>query len=160
MDIHSRQAHRSDTEFARTVHHLAYRDVVVRQFGVWEEKAQDEFFKDDWDPSAFEIIICDGVPCGYMCIEDRDNDIQVRELVISPQFQGKGAGTQILRGVIERAKARQVPVRLGTQHANRAVELYRRLGFCELERTGTHILMEWIDRGGLRAAERLIPSES
>jgi len=143
MNISKRPALDADTDFARSVHHQAYRDVVVRQYGVWEEEAQDDFFKSDWDPPAFEVILCDGMPCGYTRVEDHGIDIHVRELVISPQFQGRGIGTQILRGVIDRAKVRQVPVRLGTQHANRAVELYRRLGFREFDRTGTHILMEW-----------------
>jgi GNAT superfamily N-acetyltransferase len=143
MEITQRPANDTDTDFARAVHHQAYRDVVVRQFGTWDEKAQDEFFKDDWAPAVFEIILCDGVPCGYMCVEDRDTDLHVRELVILPKYQGKGIGSRILRGVIDRAKVRQVPVRLGTQHANRAVELYRRLGFSEYERTRSHILMEW-----------------
>ena len=90
MEITKRPAVEDDTDFARSVHHQAYRDVVVRQFGTWNEKSQDEFFRDDWDPVAFEIILCDDVPCGYVCIEDRDGDIHVRELVIAPKSQGKG----------------------------------------------------------------------
>jgi GNAT superfamily N-acetyltransferase len=143
MEIAKRPALDADADFARSVHHEAYRDVVVRQFGVWDEAAQDEFFKNDWVSAAYEIILCDGIPCGYMCVEDRSKDIHVREIVISPQFQGKGIGSRLLRWVMDRAKIRQMPVRLGTQHANRAVALYRRLGFREFERTGTHILMEW-----------------
>lgn len=143
MKISRRPALDADTDFARSVHHQAYRDVVVRQFGVWDEKAQDEFFKGDWDSAAFEIILCDEVPCGYMCIEDREGDIHVRELVVLPQFQGQGVGSHILREVFERARTRRVPVRLETQQANRAVNLYRRLGFRELGRSDTHIQMEW-----------------
>jgi GNAT superfamily N-acetyltransferase len=148
MEITKRPALDVDTDFARSVHHQAYRDVIVQQYGVWDEEAQDGFFKNDWDPAAFEIILCDDIPCGYLCVEDRDSDIHVRELVILPKFQGQGVGSQILRGVIDRARVRQVPVRLGTQRANRAIDLYRRLGFREFERTGTHILMEWSSEGG------------
>ena len=143
MKITRRPALVADTDFALSVHHQAYRDVSVRQYGEWDVAAQDEFFKGDWSPPEFEIIMCDGVPCGYLCVEDRGPDIHVRELVISPPFQSQGVGTQILQEVMDRAKVRQVPVRLGTQHANRAIELYRRLGFREFERTATHVLMEW-----------------
>ena len=148
MGITTRPALDADTDFARTVHHRAYRDVVVRQYGVWEEEAQDRFFENDWETAAFEIILCDGVPCGYTRVEDRGADVHVRELVILPEFQGRGVGSHVLRGVIERAKARRVPVRLGTQHANRAAELYRRLGFREFERTATHVLMDWSSETG------------
>jgi ribosomal protein S18 acetylase RimI-like enzyme len=78
-----------------------------------------------------------------MCVEDGGSDIHVLELDIPPQFQGKGFGPRILRGVVERARARRVPVRLGTLHANRALHLYRRLGFREFGRTATHVLREW-----------------
>jgi hypothetical protein len=44
MQITKRPAENFDTEFVRHVHHLAYRDVVIRQYGAWDEKVQDEFF--------------------------------------------------------------------------------------------------------------------
>jgi ribosomal protein S18 acetylase RimI-like enzyme len=133
----------ADTEFARVAHHRAYRDVVMRQYGTWDEKAQDRFFMDSWAPGMFEIILCDGVPCGYICVEDRGTDLYVRELIILPEFQGKGIGSQIMRGVFGRASIRQVPVRLETQRNNRAAELYRRLGFREYGQAESHFLMEW-----------------
>ncbi len=148
MKITKRPALVADTDFARTVHHHAYRDVIVRQYGLWEEEAQDGFFKNYWDPPMFEIILCDGVPCGYTRIEDRSDDIHIRELAISPEFQGLGIGTQILHDVIERAKVRHVPISLKTQRVNRAAYLYRKLGFREVERTETHILLEWSNKAG------------
>ena len=137
----------ADTELARAVHHRAYRDVSVRQFGPWDEKAQDEFFADGWSAASHQVVLCDGVPCGYICVEDRGGEIHLRELVIDPEFQGRGIGSSLLREVIEDARARQVPVRLGTFHLNRAVNLYRRMGFREVGRTETHILMEWSSPG-------------
>ncbi len=143
MKIIKRPAEVSDMEFARTVHHRAYRDVVSAQYGTWNEKAQDEFFANDWCAATHQIVVCDDAVCGYICVENREEDIHIREIVIDPKFQGKGLGTSLLREIIEDAEARQVPVRLGTQQANRAVNLYRKLGFREFERTTTHILMEW-----------------
>jgi ribosomal protein S18 acetylase RimI-like enzyme len=63
--------------------------------------------------------------------------------MIDPEFQGKGVGTFLLREIIEDAEARPLPVRLGTQQANRAINLYRKLDFRELDRTETQVLMEW-----------------
>jgi len=39
-----RPATTADTEFARFTHHAAYHDVVVRQFGNFDERMQDNFF--------------------------------------------------------------------------------------------------------------------
>jgi ribosomal protein S18 acetylase RimI-like enzyme len=142
LEITRRQANDPDTDFARNVHHQAYRDIVTRQYGVWDEHAQDKFFAEDWTPEKFEIICCDGIPCGYTRIEDRDKDIHIRELVILPDFQNRGIGSHILREVLDRAKTRKAPVVLGTHIANQAMHLYQRFGFEEFERTDTHILMK------------------
>jgi GNAT superfamily N-acetyltransferase len=143
MRIERRPALDSDTDFARRVHHLAYREVVERQFGPWSDAEQDRFFNGDWHPAKFEIVLCNGVPCGYTCVEDRADDIHVRELVIFPDYQGQGIGSTLLREAMARGHERGVPVRLGTHLKNRALNLYRRLGFVEFDRTDTHILLEW-----------------
>ena len=143
VNVTVRSATAADTEFARQVHHQAYREVVERQFGPWREAEQDQFFEADWRDARFEIILADGEPCGYVAIQHREDDLHVRELVILPACQGKGIGSRILQDVIAQARQRRVPVRLGTFHQNRAVALYRRLGFEEVGRTATHVLLEW-----------------
>jgi ribosomal protein S18 acetylase RimI-like enzyme len=143
VTITRRPATDADREFARQVHHQAYRDVIEQQFGPWCEEDQDRFFAGDWRDAQFEIILADGQPCGYACIEDRDEDLHVRELVILPAYQNRGIGSTLLREVVERARQRRVPVHLGTFHKNRAVALYRRLGFREIGQTDIHILMQW-----------------
>jgi GNAT superfamily N-acetyltransferase len=143
MNVIRRPATVEDTEFARRVHHAAYRDVVERQFGPWDEAVQNWFFDSDWRDAQHEIVLVDGTPCGYVSIEERAADIHVRELVVAPAFQGRGIGTTILQDLIERARVRGVPIRLGTHRVNRANHLYRRLGFRETGQTDTHILLEW-----------------
>jgi GNAT superfamily N-acetyltransferase len=143
MELARRSATEADTDFARDVHHQAYRDVVTRQFGRWVEVEQDQFFAKAWDPVRYAILVCDGQPCGYTSIEDRDDAIIVRELVLLPEFHGRGIGTAILHETIERARSRGIPVHLGTHHQNRALNLYRRMGFRDVDRTDTHVLLEW-----------------
>jgi ribosomal protein S18 acetylase RimI-like enzyme len=143
MELLRRPATEADFDFARRVHHEAYRDVVERQFGRFGEE-QDQFFARNWAKHPHEIVLSDGVPCGYVAVYDRDEAVVFSELVILPAFQGRGIGTFLLREQMERARGRGVPVWLGVLHENhRAATLYRRLGFRETGRTDTHILMEW-----------------
>lgn len=144
LQVTTRPACAADMEFAHSVHHQAYRDVVEQQFGAWDKEEQDRHFAENWASVTFEIVLCDGIPCGYTCIEDRQNDIHVRELVILPEFQNQGVGSSLLRAAMEHARGRDTPVRLGTFHVNRAANLYRRLGFQEVGQTDIHILFEWI----------------
>ncbi len=143
MNVTRRAATDGDIEFARQAHHLSYREASEAQFGPWDDAAQDRFFESDWRDAQFEIVLADGEPCGYVCIEDRPEDLHVREIVIHPAFQGRGIGSGILREVIERARQRRVPVHVGTFRKNRAVGLYKRLGFRETGTTDTHVLLEW-----------------
>ena len=84
MNVTRRLATDNDTPFARQAHHGAYREAVTRQFGRWDEADQDVFFARDWAGAEFEILQVGGVPCGFACIEERDEDVHVREIVVIP----------------------------------------------------------------------------
>jgi ribosomal protein S18 acetylase RimI-like enzyme len=145
-EITTRPATAADTEFARGAHHQAYRDLTERRFGQWSEQDQDAFFTAAWTNAAYAVVLCEGIRCGYVCVESRDADVHVREIVILPAFQDRGIGSLLLQQAIDLARNRQVPVHLRTAHANRAASLYRRLGFREIGRTQSHILFEWRDQ--------------
>ena len=139
MGITLRPACGSDEKMARRVHHLGYREVVERQFGTWDEAAQDQFFVGDWSRGGFQIIERDGESCGYMAIDVTPEAVSIREIVLLPTHQGQGIGTALLTAAIELAASRSVPVQLGALRESRAAALYRRLGFQEVGRDATHV---------------------
>lgn len=141
--ITKRPATDADTEFAKNVHHTAYHDVIVRQFGSFDEKMQDDFFFKTWKPETHEIIISDGVDAGYFSIESFSDHIFAHELVLLPEFQGKGIGSKLLKEVLRKAKTNNIPVQLQVLKENSAQDLYRRLGFKETGSNATHIQMEF-----------------
>jgi ribosomal protein S18 acetylase RimI-like enzyme len=143
MTISKRPATIADTDFARSVHHRAYRVVIERQYGTWDESAQDKLFAAAWSAADHEIVLCDEARCGYTSIENRDDCFYLHELVVDPDFQGLGIGTHILRQVIEQAILKRISVRLRTHVTNPAANLYRRMGFQETARTESHVSMEW-----------------
>ena len=142
MKITTRPPINSDKEFVRVIHHAGYRDVVVTQFGSWDPAKQDQYFEKKWSNAKLTILIADGDPCGYATVEDHANEVRLVELVVHPEFQGRGIGSAFLRQLTERAGKRCVPLRLQVLVKNRAIDLYRRLGFREYERTETHVMME------------------
>ena len=143
MLLERRPATSRDTKFARILHHEAYRDVVCRQFGAWDEALQDRLFEEKWIPDQFEIVLCDGNPCGFLLVEDRSDHIYISEIVIAPQSQGRGIGSRLLNEEMQRGREAKSPLRLQVLRENRAIELYRRLGFKECGATETHIRMVW-----------------
>lgn len=143
MKIKTRPAVESDKEFARITHHLAYHDVVLNQYGRWDETSQDEFFDQSWSQSPHDILIVDDITRGYTSVEKRPNDLYLRELVIHPEHQNLGIGSGFLANIIELSVQEEMPIRLQTHINNRAAGLYQRIGFREYDRTNTHILMVW-----------------
>ena len=141
MNFTRRPALAADQAFARDVHHIAYRDVVEDQFGRWDEAEQTAYFDTAWPQHEHEIVECEGVPCGYVAIEVAKDAVHVHELVLHPDYQGRGFGTQALSEAIESARIRGLPVELRVLHQNRAVNLYRRLGFVDYDQTPTHRLL-------------------
>ena len=143
MNVTTRPGTKGDLDFARNAHHSAYRDVVVRQWGRWDEDLQDRFFDRDWGDARFDVILVGETVCGYTSIEDRADAVHVRELVLLPEYQGRGIGSALLRSVIARAKTERKLVRQRSCIENhRARSLYERHGFREIDREETHILLE------------------
>jgi len=144
VNVRLRPAIGEDESFARRTHHDAFRDVVTRQFGRFDEAEQDRFFDAEWDPESYDIVEIDTERAGYVQISDEDDAIKVKMIVLAPQFQNRGAGTNLMNEVLERGRSTGLPVWLGALHENRrAQDLYRRLGFRETGKTDTHVLMEW-----------------
>lgn len=143
-----RPATAADEAFARDCHHRAMRDVVVRQFGPWDEAMQDRFFDAFWRGHDVQIVELDGSPCGYLGVTEYDDAVHVVELVLHPDAHGRGIGTHLLRDVFALGK----PVQLQVLHENhRARALYERLGFAEIDRTPTHHVMRRLASGGARS---------
>lgn len=138
-----RRATSDDTEFARSVHHAAFRETIIKQFGSWDEAIEDGYFEEDWSQPGFQIVSWNGVECGYLLYTITSSQITLEELVILPNFQGKGIGTTIINDLKQKATAQSVPLQLQVLKENSARELYLRQGFEPTGETTTHIKMEW-----------------
>lgn len=146
VDLRTRPSTPDDLSFLRALHHAAYRDVVTRQFGVWDEEKQDESFLRDLASSRFEIVESSGEPIGAIGSVEAADCIQLAELWILPAWQNHGIGSSILRGLQEHAKAAGKWITLRVLHQNRARALYERHGFTVVGETDTVCLMEWRPR--------------
>lgn len=138
-----RRARAGERDVLRLIHHTAYRDVVERQFGPWNDTQQDAFFDENMAGGVVDVLVVEGAVAGYCHITDHPDRTDVEELVIAPPYQGRGLGSAVLRDVMVAAAARDVPVHLQTHRENRAARLYRRHGFVEVGRTPTHIVLTW-----------------
>jgi ribosomal protein S18 acetylase RimI-like enzyme len=132
-----------DYEFCRNVHHSAYREVVIRQFGSWDESMQDGFFREGLNRAPHKIVEIDGTPIGVVSTEIKRDCLYMSELQLLPEYQGQGIGSIIVKEQMAVAKSLNLPLRLVVLRENRAQDLYRRLGFMTTGTTEIHVKMEW-----------------
>lgn len=131
-----------DEQFLRRLHKECYENVVIEQFGEWDDDVQRGFFDRKWKPENYQIIVSPNADVGAVSVFDRDDHILLAEIVIVPEYQNSGLGSTVVEEIVARARKENRPVRLQVLKANRARELYLRLGFREVVRTETHLIME------------------
>jgi GNAT superfamily N-acetyltransferase len=136
-----RSATAADYDFALGLDRDVYRDLVIQQFGAWDETRHRHGFQQQWAMQRTSIIIRADVRVGVLCVEDAAQEVILQEVQVCPEYQGQGIGTEVVRGVMNHAQQRGVPLRLRVFQLSRAVEFYRRLGFLEEGRTASHICM-------------------
>jgi ribosomal protein S18 acetylase RimI-like enzyme len=142
--MHTRPATPADYAFLRELHHRAYREVVTRQFGAWDEHAQDEWFEKGLHEAAFSVVEVGEVAVGTVALKRDPDCVHLVELQILPEHQRRGLGSALLVAVCERAQADSLPLRLQVLHENHgARRLYERHGFVVTGTIPTHYLMEW-----------------
>jgi GNAT superfamily N-acetyltransferase len=139
--LRTRPATKADTSFLRELHHRAYREVVVRQFGVWDDYAQDRWFEKGLSEAEFSVIEHGGIPVGAIGTIEEPDHLWIVEMQILPEWQKKGFGTTILVEQMGRARPLGKKIRLRVLRENRARALYERHGLVLAGETETHYFM-------------------
>ncbi len=142
LKIQYRPATIDDTAFARNLHRLAYKSVIVEQFGEYNEDMQSQFFARAWVPQKSTMILVDELPIGFYRRDINSNYIKLEEIQLLPEYQSKGIGSTIIKQLIQEAQQLELALRLQVLKKNRAQQLYLRLGFKQVGVSETHYLME------------------
>ena len=133
-----------DIEWLRELNDESYRDVIVRQFGTWDEEFQQDWFNRKWQKDRpAKIITVGNERIGVAVLERREGHDWLDEILIKTGYRGHGIGTRLMTQFIADASARDRRLRLRVLHENRsAMRFYERLGFQALETLEHHYLME------------------
>lgn len=131
-----------DQPWLQALRRDVYYDLMVRTFGVWDEKRLVRHAAECWARGPILLVEVDGQAAGMIQLFESAEAIDVSELQLRPDHQRLGLGSLLLRDVQARAHSTGRSVRLSVAHRNDgALRLYRRLGFEEFERDPTHIRM-------------------
>ena len=127
----------NDRDWAYALKAEAYRDIVKRQFGPWDEAFQRGVFATRWNPKISSLVFIDGTPVGMVAITQHGNERWLDEIQLLKEWQSRGLGRAIIEDLI-----RGSPLRLQVLKENhRALNFYHRLGFTVVSESKTHHLM-------------------
>jgi GNAT superfamily N-acetyltransferase len=65
------------------------------------------------------------------------------DIALLPEYCNRGIGTTLQRELQSEAAAAGTPLRIHVERFNRALRLYERLGFRQIEDKGVYLFMEW-----------------
>lgn len=142
--ITTRPATEADHSFIHRIHRLAYRDMIERQFGYWDEPRQSGLLDCDLATDNYEMVLWEGRPCGFFSYSTDSGRLHLINLAIHPQYQGRGVGGRVLELLKERAQLKNQPLSLGAYKTNSgARRFYEKHGFKKTGETTVHILYRW-----------------
>ncbi len=134
----------SDIEWLYGLNEESYRDVIVRQFGQWDEDFQRQWFDQKWSRNRpAKIVLVEREPIGVIVLEQRADHDWLDEILIKTDYRGQGIGTSLIQNLVADARARSRRLRLRVLLENHgAKRFYERLGFEALQTLEHHYLME------------------
>ena len=122
---------------------LGYQDVVIDQFGAWDEEWQRSRFNASWNPAHYQLIVFEKRDAGVIATEERAEEIFLAEIIIIPDMRGRGLGTLIMKNLIRHSSQLGKTLALQVLKKNvQAKSLYEKMGFVIIMETSTHYQMQ------------------
>jgi GNAT superfamily N-acetyltransferase len=130
----------ADWDRAWAIQRAAFLDLVTRTYGGWTP-AEVEKCADAWAPDSTQLLLVDDTLAGWIRLEHRPDCDWLDLVVVAPEHQRRGLGTEVMRSLTAEADERGVPLWLSVYRDNAARRLYARLGFRELDRDDVRVFM-------------------
>lgn len=143
MKIHLRPAMAADVDVTYAIKQDALK-IYIEQVWGWDEAYQKQLHSNGFEPHFILIIQADGVPVGYIELEENKDFLFIANILIIKAYQNKRIGTILLQNMIQKAKEQQQEVCLEVLKVNeKARKLYERLGFEVYEEDGVKFKMSY-----------------
>jgi len=105
--------------------------------------AQSAYYSVNYPGALFQVIERDGQSIGRLYVARWEKEIRIVDITLLPESRGSGIGTNLLRDLQNEAAAAGRSLTIHVERFNRALQLYQRLGFQQVEDKGVYLLMEW-----------------
>lgn len=114
---------------------------LVENHYPWDASAQHARVCLHWD--CARIIQIEGQDVGLFKVVAGDTNIHLSQLQLLPTYQGKGVATFLIQELQQKSVHTGLPITLHVLKSNRAIRLYTRLGFANVQEDQHSFTMRW-----------------
>lgn len=126
-------------ELAQTDWSDAQKTAFIR----FQFQAQHAHYMAHYADAGFFVIERATSAVGRLYLHWRREELRIVDITLLPAARGAGIGGSVLRALLDAAAAAGKSVSVHVEQMNRAVGLYRQLGFRRVGEHGVYHLLEW-----------------
>lgn len=122
----------------------------------WDETQKDAFvkmqyeaqrthYREKFPEAAYDVILLNGERAGrlYVLRAEAEDHIEIMDITLLRQYRNQGIATQLMRSLMDEARAHKKSLRIYVETFNPSLELFKQLGFAPIEEQGFNYLLEW-----------------
>jgi ribosomal protein S18 acetylase RimI-like enzyme len=141
MNISLRSATPDDHELIYQLTELTLRPLIEAEAGTWDETRQRAEVSARLDPATHHIIQINGEDGGLLILEEDNDRLHLKALLVHPEIQGLGIAKSMLLQIQAEALARHQPILLTAVKNSPAFAWYQRQGYAVTEMSGPYVTM-------------------
>jgi GNAT superfamily N-acetyltransferase len=122
---------------------LPWSDEQKQQFIAMQLAAQQDYYSQKYPDGQHDVIVYDGRAVGRLYVARLADEIRIVDLIVLPTERNAGIGSQLVKQLLEEARAAGKRVRIFVESFNPSLKLFERMGFVAVEESGIHLLLEW-----------------
>jgi ribosomal protein S18 acetylase RimI-like enzyme len=139
---------------------LQLPQAALHQLLEMQYRAQKSGYEQQFPDMESSIVWVGPYRVGRILVSSSVDAIQLVDIALLAAFRGHGIGRGMIDSLCQRALEAGVPLRLSVRKENRAMKLYKRLGFVRRGERGLNVEMEWGEKALPDAAVEQAVNES
>src|SRR3954471_23750590 len=120
-----------------------WNDKTKADFCQKQFDAQSAYYRENYQGASCHVIERDEQSVGRLYVARWEKEIRIVDITLLAEFRGCGIGTKLLRELQDEARSAGKSLTIHVERFNRALGLYERLGFRQIEDKGVYLLMRW-----------------
>lgn len=133
-----RPARPDDFGFARELY-LNSMKPLLEALGAWNGPEIESAFRGYFEVDEIRVVTMNGQDVGWIQVSHTDNEVCLDQVHLVERARNQGIGTALITQVINMASEQKKDVSLSLVKGNRAIGLYKRLGFRRVAEDSTKI---------------------